>query len=139
MKKLSRFRPYALSLLRIVAAYLFLLHGWQKAFGWFGGLPPSLPPNVLMMLRTAGWIETVGGVFMLLGLFTAPVSFILCGEMAVAYFVGHASRGPAFLPLLNDGEPAVLFCFLYLFLATAGGGAWSLDRWLRKKRETSSK
>ena len=136
---LSRFRPYALSLLRMVAAYLFLLHGWQKAFGWFGGLPPSLPPNVLMMLRTAGWIETAGGVFILVGLFTAPVSFILSGEMAVAYFVGHASRGPVLLPLLNDGEPAVLFCFIYLFLATAGGGAWSLDRWLRKKRETSAK
>jgi len=136
---LSRFRPYALSLLRIVAAYLFLLHGWQKAFGLFGGLPANLPPNVLIMLRTAGWIETVGSVFILLGLFTVPVSFILCGEMAVAYFVGHASRGPALLPLLNEGEPAVLFCFIYLFLATAGGGAWSLDRWLRKKPETSSK
>ena len=134
---LSRFRPYALSLLRIVAAYLFLLHAWQKAFGWFGGLPPGLPPNVLLMLRTAGWIETVGGVFILLGLFTAPVSFILCGEMAVAYFVGHASRGPALLPLLNEGEPAVLFCFIYLFLATAGGGAWSLDRWLREKRRVN--
>jgi len=137
MTTLTRFRPYALSLLRIIAAYLFLLHGWQKAFGWFGGLPPSLPPNVLMMLRIAGWIETVGGVFILLGLFTAPVSFILCGEMAAAYFVGHASRGPALLPLVNGGEQAVLFCFIYLFLATAGGGAWSLDRWLRRKRETS--
>src|SRR6202140_2775206 len=134
---LSRFRPYTLSLLRIVAGYLFLLHGWQKAFGGFGGLPPGLPPNVLLMLRTAGWIETVGGVFILLGLFTVPVSFILCGEMAVSYFVGHASRGPALLPLLNEGEPAVLFCFIYLFLATAGGGAWSLDRWLRKKRRVN--
>jgi len=130
---LLRFRPYALSLLRIFAAYTFLLHGTQKVFGWFGGLPATLPPNVLIMLRAAGWIETIGGVLIFLGLFTAPVAFILCGEMAFAYFIGHASRGPALLPLVNGGEPAVLYCFIYLYLATGGGGAWSLDRWLRKK------
>lgn len=131
---LTRFQPYALSLLRIIAAYIFLLHGTQKIFGWFGGLPPTLPHNVVLMLKTAGSIETIGGTLILLGLFTAPVAFILSGEMAFAYFIGHASRGPALLPAVNGGEPAVLYCFIYLFLATAGGGAWSLDRWLRKTK-----
>ncbi|HEV2201323.1 MAG TPA: DoxX family protein [Bryobacteraceae bacterium] len=132
---LSRFQPQALSIVRIVAGYLFLLHGWQKAFGWFGGLPPDLPGNVVTMLKTAGWIETVGGVFILLGLFTAPAAFVLCGEMAVAYFTGHVARnGNFFLPLMNEGEPAVLFCFIYLFFSSAGGGAWSLDRMLGRDK-----
>lgn len=133
----SQFRPYALSILRIIAAYVFSLHGWQKAFGLFGGLPSTLPANALLMLKTAGWIETVGGALMLLGLFTVPVAFILCGEMAFAYFIGHASRGPALLPNVNGGEPAVLYCFIFLFLATAGGGAWSLDRLMRRSRKQS--
>lgn len=135
----SGFRSQALSILRIVAGYLFLLHGWQKAFGWFGGLPPDLPGNVVTMLKTAGWIETVGGVFILLGLFTAPVAFVLCGEMAAAYFTGHVARnGSLFLPLVNEGEPAVLFCFIYLLLATSGGGAWSLDRMLGRDKPAKS-
>lgn len=132
---LTRFRPYALSILRIIAAYIFSLHGWQKAFGLFGGLPPTLPHNILMMLKTAGWIETIGGAFLLLGLFTVPVAFILSGEMASAYFIGHASRGHALFPNVNMGEPAVLYCFIFLFLATADGGAWSLDRLLRRSHK----
>jgi putative oxidoreductase len=85
-----------------------------------------------MMLKTAGWIETIGAVMLLLGLFTSPVAFVLSGEMAVAYFIGHVARGGNLLvPMLNMGEPAVLYCFIYLYLATAGGGAWSMDKLLR--------
>ncbi len=97
--------------------------------GLFGGLPPTLPGNILLMLKTAGWIETIGGVLLLLGLFTSPVAFLLSGEMAAAYFIGHVfQNGLMFIPMKNGGETAVLFCFTYLYLATAGGGAWSLDR-----------
>jgi putative oxidoreductase len=132
---LSRFRPQALSLLRIVAAFVFLAHGLQKAVGIFGGLPPQLPANLLLMLKTAGWIETVGSVFIILGLFTSPVAFILSGEMAVAYFVGHVVRnGNMLVPMANGGEPAVLYCFIYLYLATSGGGAWSMDRALGRDK-----
>ncbi len=129
---MSRFQPYVLSILRIVAAFVFLAHGLQKSVGLFGGLPATLPANILMMLKTAGWIETLGSVCLLLGLFTSPVAFIVSGEMAVAYFIGHVARGGNLLvPMLNMGEPAVLYCFIYLYLATAGGGAWSMDNLLR--------
>ena len=135
---MSRFQPAVLSLLRIVAAFVFLAHGLQKSVGLFGGLPPTLPPNILMMLKTAGWIETVGSVFLLLGLFTSPVAFILSGEMAAAYFIGHVARGGNLLvPMLNMGEPAVLYCFIYLYLATAGGGPWSLDKLLRQSKPST--
>ena len=81
------------------------------------------------MLKTAGWIETIGGVLLLLGLFTSPVAFILSGEMAAAYFIGHVfQNGLMLIPMRNGGEAAALYCFIYLYLATSGGGAWSLDR-----------
>jgi putative oxidoreductase len=126
---LSRFQPRILSILRIVTAYVFLPHGIQKAFGLFGGLPPALPANAAMMLKTAGWIEAIGGTLLLLGLFTTSVAFILCGEMAVAFFIGHVARmGNLLVPMLNGGEVAVLYCFIFLYLASAGGGVWSMDR-----------
>ena len=132
---LSRFQPKVLSILRIVSAYVFVAHGFQKAFGMFGGLPARLPENIALMLKTAGWIESVGGVMLLLGLFTVPVAFILSGEMASAFFIGHvAQRGNMLVPMVNGGEPAVLYCFIFLFLATAGGGAWSLDRALGRDK-----
>jgi putative oxidoreductase len=135
---LSRFQPLVLSILRIVAAFVFLQHGLQKAVGLFGGLPPNLPGNLAMMLKTAGWIETIGGTCILLGLFTAPVAFVLSGEMAIAYFLGHVSRnGQPLLPMVNGGEPAVLYCFIYLYLATAGGGEWSLDRMLGRDKRSA--
>lgn len=136
---MSRFQPVVLSILRIVAAFVFLGHGVQKAFGLFGGIPPNVPPNVLLLLKTAGWIETFGGLCLVLGLFTSPVAFILAGEMAVAYFIGHVARlGNALVPMANGGEPAVLYCFIYLYLATAGGGAWSLDNVLRPDKQPSA-
>jgi putative oxidoreductase len=126
---LSRLQPQLLSVLRIIAAYVFLPHGIQKAFGLFGGLPAKLPENTLTMLKAAGWIETIGGTLLLLGLFTSAAAFILCGEMAAAFFIGHVARlGNMLVPMLNGGETAVLYCFIFLFLASAGGGAWSMDR-----------
>jgi putative oxidoreductase len=136
---LSRFQPLALSILRMVAAFIFLQHGVQKSLGFFGGLPPDLPGNLAIMLKTAGWIETIGGVLIFLGLFTSPVAFLLSGEMAAAYFIGHVSRnGQPLLPMVNGGEPAVLYCFIYLFLSTAGGGEWSLDRMLGWDKRSAS-
>jgi putative oxidoreductase len=83
--------------------------------------------SVLSLIGFAGMLEIVGSLLMILGLFTRPVAFILSGEMAVAYFVVHARQGNFFMPALNQGELAVLYCFIFLFLATAGGGSWSID------------
>ena len=124
----AKWRPRLLSVLRIVAALLFMQHGSQKLFGF----PPSaqssgsLPP----LLLTAGVMEFFGGVLLLLGLFTRPVAFLLSGEMAVAYFRSHAPRG--LWPVLNGGELAALYCFVFLYLSVAGGGEWGVDA-LRKR------
>jgi putative oxidoreductase len=118
--------PRAQAVLRIVAAYLFLLHGSAKLLH-----VPHIPHfdelQLFSLTGLAGVLELVGGVLLLIGLFTRPVAFVLSGEMAVAYFMGHASQGMVLLPLMNQGESAVLFCFIFLFLAAAGGGAWSID------------
>lgn len=129
---MDQFRPHALSTLRIVSAYLFIWHGTAKLFAWphvamFDGL------QLFSLMGMAGVLEVVGGLLLLLGLFTRPVAFVLSGQMAVAYFMAHASRGNALLPMLNGGEAAVLFCFVFLYLAFAGGGNLSLDRLLRNK------
>jgi len=127
---LARFEPWLRSLLRIMAAFTFSQHGWQKFFGWFGGIAgTSVPVNT--MLGAAGLIETVGGALMMLGLFTRPVAFVLSGEMAIGYFRTHAPRG--FWPLPNGGELAVFYCFLWLWFSAAGGGPVSLDRLLGRK------
>jgi putative oxidoreductase len=126
--KNNSFQPYALSLLRIAAGFTFSLHGFQKLFGFFGG---AGHPHLFSLLGAAGVIESVGGPLILLGLFTRPVGFILCGEMAVAYFKQHAPHG--FWPISNGGELAVLYCFIFLVLLSAGAGPLSLDRWIRKK------
>ena len=119
--------PYAECIhdtLRIVAGYLFMLHGLQKLFGVLGGQQMEL----VSLLGLAALIETVGGALIALGLFTRPAAFIASGEMAAAYFLGHVARQGQFLfPVANQGEPAVLYCFLFLYLASAGPGAWSLD------------
>ncbi|MBV9267096.1 MAG: DoxX family protein [Acidobacteriaceae bacterium] len=116
---------FALSILRLVAGFLILCHGLQKVFGILGGHRAPLAS----LLGAAGLIETLGGVLILFGLFTRPTAFILCGEMAVAYFRAHAHRAP--LPIQNGGELAVLDCFVFLYLIFAGAGAISVDRFVR--------
>src|SRR3970040_1829465 len=110
---LERCYPVTLALLRIVAGLLFWSHGMQKLFGWFGGTP--VPPFSLFWF--AGVLESIGAPFLLVGLFTQPVAFLLSGEMAVAFFTQHLPKG--FWPIANQGEPAALFCFIFLLLATA--------------------
>lgn len=131
MAQTSSFEPYALSLLRIVVGFTFSLHGYQKVFGLFGGLGHGATAHLASLLGVAGVLETFGGVLIFLGLYTRPVAFIMCGEMAVAYFHQHAPRG--LWPISNGGELAVLYCFVFLLLASAGAGPWSLDRAIRKK------
>jgi putative oxidoreductase len=120
------------SLLRIVAGALFICPGAMKLFGWFGGMPG--PPGVALtpLLQVAGVIELVGGMAILLGLFTRPIAFIASGEMAVAYFMAHFPRG--FWPIQNHGELAVLLCFVFLFFAASGAGPISLDRLIELRR-----
>ncbi len=110
--------------LRIVASYLFILHGSMKIFGF---PPTEWSPAMGSLPWIGGVIEVVGGLMVLLGLFTRPVAFLLAGQMAVAYFTAHASQNALF-PMLNGGEPAVLFCFIFLFFAAAGPGAFAIRR-----------
>ena len=132
MRMLSTSAPRLLSLLRIIVGFLILCHGTQKLFGIPGA--HAMHPPLASLLGVASLIETPGGVLLLVGLFTRPVAFILSGEMAVAYFTQHAPRG--FWPILNGGELAVCLCFVFLYLAAAGGGPWSLDARRRSYRRT---
>lgn len=124
--------PRAQALLRIVTAYMFLTHGTAKLFGM-----PHIAAfdklQLFSLLGLAGVIEIVGSVLLLLGLLTRPAAFIMSGEMAFAYFMGHAPRGSVLLPLLNQGELAVQWCFVFLFFAAAGPGAWSIDARLARR------
>ena len=125
----SRWRswaPYFQSILRVIAAFLFIPHGTAKLFAY----PMALLPNggtipLASQLGVAGILETFGGLCLLLGLFTRPVAFLLAGEMAVAYFTSHAPRG--FWPLVNQGEIAVFFAFVWIYFSAAGPGPWSID------------
>jgi putative oxidoreductase len=127
--RLSRLTPYLLSVLRLVAAFIYIAHGTQKMFG-VPGHPFHAPLIAATTMGAAGVLETIGGTLLFLGLFTRPVAFVLSGQMAVAYFTQHFPGGP--WPILNGGELAVLFCFLWLFFCVAGPGPWSLDA-LRKR------
>jgi putative oxidoreductase len=127
----SSWAPLLRSILRIVAAFLFMAHGTQKLFA-FPLSQPRPAVDLISQAGLAGVLETFGGALLLLGLFTRPVAFVLSGEMAVAYFMAHVPR--SFWPVLNGGEPAVLFCFLYLYLAAAGPGPLSLDAMWRRRR-----
>jgi putative oxidoreductase len=120
-KVLAPFGPYAYAIVRIVLGLLFVSHSGQKLFGWFGGRPFPL----YSLLGIAGMIEMALGLLITIGLFTGYAAFIASGEMAVAYFIGHFPR--SVWPLENLGEPAVLFCFVFLFMATQGSGLWSVD------------
>jgi putative oxidoreductase len=125
MLLLDALGPAAHTALRIGTGLLFLEHGLQKLFGWFGDKPPV---EVASLLGLAGILETFGGLAIVLGLFTQPVAFVLCGQMAVAYAIAHLPRGP--WPIENQGELALLYALIYAFLATHGAGPWSLDqRW----------
>jgi putative oxidoreductase len=121
---LSRWQPQLLAILRIVTALLFLQHPLVKLFGFPPGVPPG-PVPVGSLFWIAGVIEIIAAPLILIGLFTRPAAFIVAGEMAIAYWMIHAPKGP--YPLGNMGEAAVLFCFVFLYIAAAGPGAWSID------------
>ena len=126
---LAGWTPRLLSVLRIVTGFLFMAHGAQKLFGFLA--PPGAPSAPMgSLIWVAGVLEFFGGLLFLIGLFTRPVAFILSGLMAAAYFMAHAPGG--FWPLQNKGETAVLYCFVFLFFAAAGGGVWSVDRCIRR-------
>lgn len=125
----AEWSPRLLSVLRIVAAFLFMMHGTAKLF--------SIPHQaqfdnlqLMSLIGVQGMLEAGGGLLLLIGLFSRPVAFILSGDMAVAYFMAHGSKG--WLPLLNGGDLAVLFCFVFLYLSVAGPGPWSIDAGLRR-------
>lgn len=120
----------AKSVLRIVAGFLFMEHGMQKLLGF--PAPATHPFQLFTLSGFAGALELFGGILLLIGLFTRPVAFILSGEMAFAYFIAHAPQN--FWPLINRGELTVLYCFVFLYFAVAGGGVWSLDNALRNRR-----
>lgn len=129
----SKYSPALLSILRVVAAFLFMQHGAMKLFGAFGA---GETVHLFSLMGFAGVLEFFGGLLLLIGLATRPVAFILSGEMAFAYFMAHAPHG--FWPILNHGEDAVLFCFVFLYLSAAGAGSWSLDRLICGRRHAAT-
>jgi putative oxidoreductase len=132
MDRLNAWAPRVLSLLRIIAALLFMEHGLMKLFN-FPAPVPGMPHPLPLMGMVAGVLETFGGGLVLIGLFTRPVAFLLSGEMAIAYFMVHMKQGP--WPALNYGEPAILFCWVFFYLVFAGGGSWSVDARLGRRAE----
>jgi putative oxidoreductase len=131
MEFLRSWRPQLLSVLRIMTGLLILQHGTGKYLNFPVG--PMNNASPMTPGGAAGLIELVGGILIILGLFTRLAAFILSGTMAVAYFYAHAPRG--FFPILNQGELAALYCFVFLYLAAAGGGPWSLDRLMRRETD----
>jgi putative oxidoreductase len=132
MTFLRQHEPQLYAVLRIVTGFLFLWHGSQKLFGFPTGMPPGVPPFIIWI---AGPIELVGGILVMLGLFTRSAAFLSSGLMAFAYWMGHGANPEhwtnngikALLPAVNGGDPAVLYCFLFLYIAARGAGIWSLD------------
>jgi len=124
LRALSAYQPQAYAFMRIVFGLLFLCHGLQKALGAFGGINGAAAP-FFSLFGIAGWLEIMLGLMITLGIFAAAAAFIASGEMAAAYFIGHFPQG--FWPILNQGELAVLYCFLFLYVATQGSGIWAVD------------
>jgi len=124
----SVWAPRLLSILRIVAALIFMAHGTQKILGF----PAGASPAMFSLPWIAGVLELFGGALLALGLFVRPVAFVLSGLMACAYWIAHAPK--SFFPVLNGGDAAILYCFVFLYFVAAGGGAWSLDNMMRKGR-----
>ena len=120
-------------LLRVVAGFMFFQAGGLKLFGWYGGMPGGGTADLFSQIGIGALLEFVGGILIMLGLFTRPVAFILSGEMAVAYFQFHQPNG--LWPVQNQGMPAVLYCFIYLYMVARGGGDWSLDALVIRKRD----
>jgi putative oxidoreductase len=127
----ERYAPQLYALFRIVAGFLFMLHGAQKILGMFGGMGGGTAP-MLSLPWFAGIIELVGGTFVMIGLFTRPAAFVASGEMAVAYFMVHQPQGG--WPIQNQGELAALYCFAFLYIAARGAGVWSADGAMRRTR-----
>lgn len=123
-KILAGYAPQAYAAMRIVVGLLFFCHGLQKVFGWFGGVNGAAAP-LLSLIGIAGLIEIITGALITVGFATATAAFIASGQMAVAYFIGHFPRG--FWPIQNGGELSVLYCFVFLYMATRGSGIWSVD------------
>jgi putative oxidoreductase len=132
MAFLDRFSPQLLSILRIISALIFMAHGTAKLLGFPATEMFAEPPAMFTLPWIAGVLELVGGALLAIGLFTRPVAFVLSGEMAAAYWIGHAPQ--AFYPIQNGGDAAILYCFVFLYIAAAGGGPWSLDNALFRKK-----
>jgi putative oxidoreductase len=124
---MAAYESHCYALLRIVTGFLFMWHGIQKLFDFPGGMPPDVP---LFIILVAGPIELIGGLLVMVGLFTPWAAFIASGQMAFAYWIAHGTN--ALLPIQNNGELAVLYCFVFLYIATQGGGIWSIDALSRK-------
>lgn len=129
-QQLDTWSPRLLSIMRIVTGFLFMQHGGQKIFGF--PAPQRNEFDLFSLTGVAGSLELIGGFLIVIGLFTRPTSFLLSGLMAFAYFIAHAPQG--FWPILNRGELAALYCFVFLYLAAAGAGVWSIDRVLAGRR-----
>jgi len=134
--KWQAWAPRFQSMLRIVAGLLFFFVGTMKLFAFPIGMPGGMVVSLASLIGVAGLLEVVGGALVVLGLWTRPVAFILAGQMAVAYFIGHAGNG--FWPIVNGGTDAILYCLLWLFYSAAGAGPWSVDAWLVSKKSSSA-
>lgn len=129
---LQSFRPYVLAAMRVVTGYIFMLHGTTKLLA----LPASKMSDVPLasLAGVGGILELVGGILIILGLFTRPVAFLLSGEMAVAYFMMHAKAGNTLLPILNGGDAAILYCFVFFYFVFSGAGVFSIDNLIARKK-----
>lgn len=129
---LTSFSGPLLSILRIVSALLFIAHGTTKLFGFPATEMFAVPPEPMTLMWVGGILEAGGGLLLLIGLFTRPVAFVLSGMMAVAYWMFHATQ--SFYPVQNGGDASILFCFVFLYIAAAGGGPWSADNAVFRKK-----